>query len=187
MLSYFDLRKGTQFILEGEPYEILEFQQMQKAQDIVVAQTKIRNLITGKVFERNFHKRDVFEEAELEKTEAKFIYQHRGKFVFSESKNPANRFELTQEQIGTGAEFLKPGEFVTEIKFRGKTINVVLPIKIRLKVVESPPGLKGNRAQSGTKSVKLESGASINVPLFVEEGDVIEVNTQTGEYVKRAS
>jgi elongation factor P len=185
MLSYFDLRKGRQFILEGEPYEVLEFRQMQKAQDIVVAQTKIKNLITGKVFEKNFHKSDTFEEAELEKTEAKFIYQHKGKFVFSEIKNPSSRFELTEEQIGNGAKFLKPGQSLTAIKFQGKIINVVLPIKVQLKVTESPPGIKGGRAQSGTKIVTLETGAKINVPLFIEQDDIIEVNTETGEYVKR--
>jgi elongation factor P len=185
MLSYFDLRKGTQFILEGEPYEVLEFQQMRKAQDIVVAQTKLRNLITGKVLERNFHKSDTFEEVELEKTKVQFVYQHRGKFVFSESQNPANRFELAEEQIGEGARFLKSNQELTAIKFQQKIINIVLPIKVQLKVIESPPGLKGGRAQSGTKSVVLETGASINVPLFVEQGDMIEINTETGEYVRR--
>lgn len=185
MLSYFDLRKGTRFILEGQPYEVLEFQQMQKAQDIVVARTKIRNLLTGKVFERNFHKGETFEETGLEKTEVKFTYQHKGKFVFSESQNPASRFELTEEQIGSGAKFLKQNQMLIAIKFQDKIINVVLPIKVRLKVVESPPGLKGGRAQPGNKTVVLETGAQINVPLFIEQDDIIEVNTETYQYVKR--
>ncbi len=171
--------------MEGEPYEVLEFQQMRKAQDMVVAQTKIKNLITGKVFDRNFHKSDVFEEMELEKTEAKFVYQRKGKFIFSEIKNPANRFELTEEQIGTGAKFLKPTQALTAIKFQDKIVNIVLPIKVRLKVTESPPGLKGGRAQAGNKTVTLESGAQINAPLFIEQSDIIEINTESGEYVRR--
>ncbi len=185
MLSYFNLRKGIRFILDGEPYEVLEFRQMQKAQDVLVAQTKIRNLITGKVVEKNFHQEDAFEEAELEKIEVKFIYDHRGKFIFSESQNPSLRFELTEEQIGSVAKLLKPNQSLTGVRFDEKIINVVLPIKINLKVQEAPPGIKGDRAQGGTKPVTLETGAIVNAPLFVEEGDIIEVNTETGEYVRR--
>lgn len=185
MLSYFDLRKGVKFILDGEPYEVLEFQQIGKAQDVFVAKTKIRNLITGKVFEKNFHQSDNFEETELEKIEVKFIYRYRGKFVFSETKESSKRFELTEEQIGSAAKFLKQNQILTGIKFQEKIINIALPIKINLKVVEAPPGLKGNRAQSGTKPITLETGAKINAPLFVEAGDIIEVNTETGEYVRR--
>lgn len=185
MLSYFDLRKGTKFILDGQPYEVLEFQQIFKAQDVVTAKTKIRNLITGKVIEKSFHKGDTFEEAELDKTELKFIYSNCSKFCFAEVDNPKNRFELTEEQIGSGGKLLKPNQTLTGIKFQGKVINVILPIKVNLKVIEAPPGLKGDRAQAGTKTVILETGAKINVPLFIEEGDIIEVNTEKGEYVKR--
>lgn len=185
MLSYFDLRKGVKFILDGEPYEVLEFQQIYKAQDMVVARTKIRNLINGKVLERTFHQDDKFEEAELEKVEVKFLFSHRGKFGFCEKQNPSKRFELTEEQIGEGSKFLKSDQNIIGIKFQGKIINVFLPIKVRLKVIEAPPGLKGDRAQSGNKTITLETGAKINAPLFIKEGDIVEVNTENGEYVKR--
>ncbi len=185
MLSYFDLRKGVKFVLEGQPYEVLEFQQIGKAQDMFVARTKIRNLVTGKVLDKNFHKDDAFEEAELDKIEVKFIYSHHGKFIFSEAKDSSKRFELNEEQIGPAAKFLKPIQPLTGIKFDDKIINIALPIKINLKVMEAPPGLKGDRAQAGTKPATLETGTKINVPLFVEEGDIIEVNTETGEYVRR--
>lgn len=185
MLSYFQLRKGVKFVLDDEPYEVLEFQQMRKAQDVVVAQTKIRNLITGKVFERNFHLGDSFEEAEPEKIDVKFLYSYRGKFYFSEAENPKIRFELNEEQIGPGSKFLKPNQILNGIKFQGKIINVVLPIKIKLVVVEAPPGVKGDRAQSGTKIVTLETGAKVNVPLFIKVNDIVEINTETGEYVQR--
>jgi len=185
MLSYFDLRKGVKFILEGEPYEVLEFQQMYKAQDMAVAKTKIRNLITGRVHERNFHQGDTFEEAELEKIEIKLLFSHRGKFFLSEVTDPSKRFELSEKQIGEGAKFLKPNQSLTGIKFQEKIINIVLPIKVQLRVSEAPPGVKGERAQAGNKPVILETGATINVPLFIEQGDIIEVNTETGEYVRR--
>jgi len=185
MLSYFDLRKGVKFILEDQPYEILEFQQIYKAQDMVVARTKIRNLITGRVLEKTFRQSDTFEEAELEKVEVKFLFSHRGKFCFSEADNPSDRFELTEEQIGKGAKFLKPNQPLTGIKFQEKIINVVLPIKVQLKVVEAPPGIKGGRVQAGTKPVTLETGAIINTPLFIESGNIVEINTETGEYIRR--
>ncbi len=185
MLSYFDLRKGVKFILDGQPYEVLEFRQMGKAQDVVVAQTKIKNLINGKVIEKNFHQEDFFEEVEIEKMSAKFLYHHRGKFVFADLKNPAKRFELSETQIGEGAKFLKPNQEVTALIFQEKVINVSLPIKIQLKVEEAPPGIKGNRAQAGTKIITLETGAKINAPLFIEKGDIVEINTETGEYVRR--
>lgn len=187
MLSYFDLRKGVKFILDDEPYEVLEFQQIYKAQDMVVARTKIRNLINGKVLERTFHQDDKFEEAELEKVEVKFLFTHRGKFGFCETQNPGKRFELAEEQIGESSKFLKSNQNLTGIKFQGKIINISLPIKVQLKVIEAPPGIKGNRSQAGTKTVTLETGAKINVPLFVEEGDIIEINTETGEYTRRIS
>ena len=185
MLSYFNLRKGVKFILESQPYEVLEFQQIYKAQDMVVAKTKIRNLITGKVLEKTFHQGDAFEEAELEKIEVKFLYNHRGKFGFCESQNPRARFELEEEKIGEGANFIKPDQILTGIKFQEKVVNVLLPIKVQLKVVEAPPGVKGERAQAGTKPVTLETGVTINAPLFIKEGDIIEINTETGQYVRR--
>lgn len=185
MLTYFDLRKGVKFIFEGDPYEVLEFQQIYKAQDAVVAKTKVKNLISGKVLEKSFHQGDTFEEAELEKMEVKFVYSHRGKLVFCEAENPSKRFELTEEQIGEGIKFMKSNQVLAGIKFQDKIINVVLPIKVHLKVTEAPPGVKGERAQAGTKTVTLETGAQINVPLFVEMDDIIEVNTETGEYTRR--
>ena len=185
MLSYFDLRKGVQFVYEEQPYEVLEFQQIYKAQDMVVARTKIKNLVNGKVLERTFHQDDKFEEVELEKIEVKFLYSHRGKFGFCEAQNPAERFELIEEQVGPGAKFLKSNQVLSGIKFQERIINVVLPIKVQLRVTEAPPGVKGERAQAGNKPVILETGATINVPLFIEQGDIIEVNTETGEYVRR--
>lgn len=185
MLSYFELRKGIRFLLDGQPYEVLDFHQMGKAQDVVVAQTKLRNLINNKIIEKSFKEGDIFEEAELEKLEVKFLYSHRGEIWFCEAQNPAKRFELTEEQIGYALKFLKANQIISGIKFQNKIINITLPIKVNLKVTEAPPGVKGERAQAGTKQVTLETGAVVNVPLFIETGDVIEVNTETEEYIRR--
>jgi elongation factor P len=185
MLTHTDLKKGVQFILDGQPWEVLEAQLSKMAQRRPVIQSKIKNLLDGRVLERNFQQGDVFEEAELEKKEIKFIYQNKGEYFFCEPKDASKRFSFTEAQIGAQAKFLKPNENVTGIVFEEKIINFVLPIKVQLKVKESAPGVKGDRAQGGTKEAVLESGATIQVPLFIEQGDIIEVNTETGTYVKR--
>jgi len=185
MLTHTDLKKGVQFIFEGQPWEVLEAQLLKMAQRRPVIQSKIRNLLDGRVNEKNFQQGDVFEEADLQKKDIKFLYQSKGQYWFCEINDPSKRFFFTEDQIGTQAKYLRPNETVTGIVFEERIITFKLPIKVELKVKESAPGVKGDRAQGGTKSAILESGAEIQVPLFIEEGDVIEVNTETGTYVKR--
>ncbi|RJQ14754.1 elongation factor P [Candidatus Parcubacteria bacterium] len=186
MLGMNDLRVGTYFILDEEPYEILEARHVKMAQGRPVMQTKIKNLLTGNVLSRNFHQSDSFNEAELDKSKVKYLYNHRDQYWFSDIKDGSKRFSLTKSTIGNGVQFLKANLEVEAIAFDGKVINIVLPIKIDLIVKEAPPAIKGNTAQGGTKAVVLETESSINVPLFINAGDIIRVNTQTGEYVERA-
>lgn len=185
MLSYSELTKGTLFIFEGAPYEVLEMSFLRMQQRKATVNTKIRNLITGKVLERNWQASDSFEEAEIERKNSKFIYVNRGEYWFTAEKNPSDRFALPAEVIGDSARFLKPNTPVTALVFKGKVIKVTMPIKIDYKVTEAPPSIKGNTAQGGSKAVVVEGGASVNVPLFINEGDVIRINTDTGEYVER--
>jgi len=185
MINYNELKPGAVFILDGQPYEVLEFGFMRMQQRKPVAQTKIRNLITGKVLSRNFQHTDSFEEAEIDYKIVKFLYGHRDKFVFCEPNNPSARFELSQSAVGEQSKFLKPNAEVETVYFKNQLINVNLPIKMEFKVVEAPPAIRGNTAQGGTKQVKIETGTYINAPLFIREGDIIEVNTQTGEYTGR--
>jgi len=197
MVDYSELKKGVRVIIEGQPYEILEARPLKMAQRRVVLQTKLRNLITGNLLMQSFQQDDAFEEAEISKFEAKFLYSHpdrkssisngasHDRYFFVEKDNPSKRFDLTLEQIGEKAKFLKPNQIVEGVIFEGKIINVSLPIKVQLKVIEAPPGVKGERAQAGTKQVILETGTQVSVPLFVEQDDVIEVNTETDEYVRR--
>jgi elongation factor P len=187
MLSYTDLKTGTVFILDKQPYQVLEYNFLRMQQRKPVAQTKIKNLITGKIISRNFQPSDSFEEASVTYKKVKFLYSHRNKFVFSEIDNPSQRFELGEEQISDLTKFLKANSQVDVMEFEEKIINVSLPIKMDFKVIEAPPGVKGNTAQGGSKVVKIETGAMINVPLFIEEGDIIKINTQSSEYVERVS
>lgn len=185
MLTHTDLKKGVQFIYENEPWEVMEAQAMKMAQRRPVIQSKIKNLINGRMQEKNFQQGDVFHEADLIKKNIKFIYQNKGDYFFCEEKDPSKRFSFTADQIGEKAKYLKPNELVVGLVFGEKIINILLPIKVQLKVKESAAGVKGDRAQGGTKEAILESGAVIQVPLFIEEGNIIEINTETGEYVKR--
>ncbi len=185
MISYSELEKGIRIILDGQPYEIIEATSSFKARGHSVLQTKLKNLKTGNLISKTFHPSDRFEEAEVLRKQAKFIYVHRDKYVFSEKDDSSQRFELTKEQVGEKSKFLSPKQIVELIIFKDEIINFSLPIKINLKVIEAPPGEKGNRAEAGTKTVILESGAKISAPLFIEDNDIVEVNTETGQYVKR--
>jgi len=197
MINYNDLKPGTVFILDGQPYQVVEFSFVRMQQRKPVAQTKIKNLINGKVISRNFQHTESFQEAEIKYREVKFLYNHpdrkssisngtsRGKFVFCEISDPSKRFEIGEEQIGDAAKFLKQNSNIDVMEFEDKIVNVFLPIKMEFKVIEAPPSIKGNTAQGGVKAVKIETGASINVPLFVEQGDIIRINIQSGEYTER--
>ncbi len=181
-----DLRPKTYFIYEDQPYMVLETHHLKMQQRRPVVQTRMRNLLNGKVLERNLAQSDFFEEADVTRKEVKFLYNHRDEFWFADPKNPQDRFKLTAELIGDQAKFLKPNTILEALNWNDQVITVTLPIKMQFRVVEAPPGIKGDTAQGGTKTVVLDSGANINAPLFVNEGDEIIVNTETGQYVERA-
>lgn len=186
VLEYNELKPGTYFILDGQPYVVLEFNFLRMQMRKPVAQTKIKNLITSKVAEKTFQQTDKFEEAEIEKRPIKYLYNNRGEFWFSEERDASKRFKLEENLIGGSADLMKPNSIVESIEFKNKIIGINLPIKVDLRVIEAPPAIRGDTAQGGTKQVKLETGAIINVPLFINEGDIVRVNTQTREYVERA-
>lgn len=185
MLSYTDLKKGILFVKDGEPYEVLEsnFSRMQQRKAVV--QTKIKNLISGKIIEESFQPSDQFDEANIEKRTLLFLYNHRGDFVFCDPKNRSNRFSIIEENIGNKIKWLKANTEITAMFFDGKLINLSLPIKMDFKVRDAPPGVQGDRATAGTKSVTIETGAVIQVPPFINTGDTIRINTESGQYTER--
>lgn len=185
MLSINDLQNGIYVVYENTPYEVMEVKHLHMGRGGSSIQTKLKNLKTGQVLARNFKPADTFEEADIEKQKVKYLYNHRNEYWFSEENNLSNRFKLSKNQIGNIMHFLKPNMIVETLKFNGTILNVALPIKMDFKVIEAPPATRGNTAQGGTKTVMIETGMSIVVPLFVSEGDVIRINTQTGEYVER--
>src|SRR3989338_616886 len=147
MLTHTDLKKGTQFIYENQPWQVLDSLHVKMAQRRPVVQTKIKNLINGSVQEKTFQQGDIFEEAELVKKNIKFLYSNKGEYWFSEEKDPSKRFSFKEEQIGSHAKFFKPNSLVQGLIFQDNMINVLAPIKVNHIILETPPGVKGDRAQ----------------------------------------
>lgn len=193
MLNYNDLKPGIFMVFEGQPYVVMEFHFLRMQQRKPVVQTKIRNIITGKTVEKTFQPSDKFEEAEIETKPIKYLYStkpaHRGgggEHWFCEKDNPSARFKLEESVVPTFIDLLKANSLIDAKLFNEKIIGIEPPVKVELKVVEAPPSTKGNTAQGGNKQVKVETGAMINTPLFVDEGDTIVINTETRQYVERA-
>jgi len=187
MLEYNEIKEGRHIIYEGEPFEVISSHVFRKQQRKPVNATKLRSLLTGRITENSFHVSDKVEEAEIEKREIKYLYTNKGEFWFCESDNPAKRFELPEAMIGSASKFLKPNSLVDAMLFNDDIIGVKLPIKVDLAVKEAHPAVRGNTAQGATKSVVLETGAEIQVPMFIKEGDKVRVNTETGQYTDRVS
>ncbi len=185
MLTYNEIKPKKVILLNDEPYEVLDSHVFRKQQRKPVNATKLRNLITGKVTEYSFHVSEKAEEAEIESRPLVYIYQNRGEWWFHVVGNPSERITLAEDILGDQKKFLKEKMEIVGLFFNDKAIGVRLPIKVSYKVVEAPPTIRGNTSQGGNKLVKLETGAMINVPLFVEMGDTIEINTETGDYVSR--
>jgi elongation factor P len=187
MLDYSEIVGRKYIVLDGEPWEVLDSHVFRKQQRKPVNATKLKNMITGKVTERSFHVSEKVEEAEIEERDVKFLYQNRGEFWFCEANDPSARFKIDEDFIGVQSNFMKKDSIVQALSFGEKVISMRIPIKIDLKVIEAHPAVKGNTAQGGTKTVKLETGAEIQVPMFIKEGEIVRVNSETGEYVERAS
>jgi elongation factor P len=200
MLEYNEITIGKVIIFDNEPWEVIASHVFRKQQRKPVNAAKLRNLITGRVTEYSFHQSEKAEEADLEFKDIKFIYMQKparnaslssasvaggGEYWFHEDGDPSKRFALKEEQMGNGIKFLKKDAVAKAMIFQDKIIGVKFPIKVELKVIESPPNMRGNTAQGGNKVVKVETGATVNAPLFINEGDTIVVNTENGEYVSR--
>jgi len=186
MLEYSEIPAKKFIIYEGDPYEVIDSHVFRKQQRKPVNATKLRNLITGNIKEISFHQSEKVDEAEIDKKEMKYLYTNKGEHWFCDANDPSKRFPISEALVGTKVRFLKPKDLVTALMFGERILGVEIPIKVDLKVVEAPPAVKGDTAKGGSKQIKLENGTVINAPLFIEEGEVIRINTETGEYAERA-
>lgn len=192
MLEYSEIKERKVIIFNNEPCEVLESHVARTQQRKPQNQVKLKSLITGRTYNTTFQSSDSAEEAAIDKKEIKFLYHNKGEFWFADPKDPSKRFKLEAILIGDLAKYLKENTLVTAMTFEQdddeeRIIKIILPIKVEFKVKEAPPAVKGNTAQGGNKVAILENGTSVSVPLFINEGDVIMINTTTGEYSERVS
>lgn len=185
-MEFSDLKKGAIILFNSQPHEIMWSQFVRMQQRKPVMQVKMRNLLTSKVVEYSFKSGERVEAADITKQKAQFLYadQEGAHFMTEDSYEtvPIPK-EFSDDKIG----YLKEGETVTLQFFEDKPINIELPVKVNLKVTSTPPGIRGDTATGGTKPATLETGLVVNVPLFIKEGDIIRINTETGEYVERVN
>ena len=181
-----DLKIGTIILWENQPVQVIWSNRMRTAQRKPVMQTKLRNVITGKVYEYSFKFGESIEEADVVREKANFLYADDAgtHFMNNETFETVDiDKEVTQEQ----EKFLKESMEVQILRFNNKPVSIELPIKVDLKVTEAPPDTKGNSGGNVTKPVTLETGLVVDAPMFIKEGDIVRVDSRSGEYVERAS
>ena len=184
MLSITEIKTGSNIVFNEEPYTVLSVQHSKLGRAGAVLRTKIKNLKTGGIINKTFQGAEKVEEAEIEEKKGQYLYSDGVNFFFMDSEN-YEQFEIPSDVIGEQKKFLKEEIEVGIIYFKENPINIKLPIKMDFEVVEAPPAVKGNTADGGSKQVTLENGIKINVPLFINTGDVVKINTDTGEYTER--
>jgi len=185
ILSYNEIVQKKVIEYNGEPYEVLSSHVFRMQQRKPVNQTKLRHMVSGKVVEISFHQNESVPEADMGKMDALFLYSNRGESWFAEDGNPKNRFSFPEDAMADKVMWLKSNSPVEVLLYNEEPISIKIPVKMELKVVEAPPAVKGDTATGGDKKVKLESGAYVTTPLFINEGDILRINTDTGEYVER--
>lgn len=186
VLSYNEISLKRVIIWDTEPFIVLSSHVFRKQKRKPVNVTKLKSLISGRVVEQTFHANETAEEADIESRPIEYIYESRGEYWFNTPGKPSERFTLSQDVVGEEIRFLKPRTVVDAMVFNDSIIGVKIPIKVELKIKETAPAVKGNTSGNALKEAILETGAKIMVPLFINEGDVIRVNTESGEYTERA-
>jgi len=182
-----DIKKGINVLYNGEPYVVMtaNFVKMQMRKPVM--QTKLKNLLNGKTVETTFHQGDRIEVADMARNKVDYLYNDGQKYFFM-SQTDFEQFEIDKETLGDIAGYLREGDKVDALYFNDNPVSISVQPKVELKVVSSPEGVRGDSAQGRvTKVAEMETGLKINVPLFVKEGDVIRINTDTGEYVERVT
>ena len=192
MLEYSEIKERKIIVWEGQPYEVISSHVFRKQQRKPVNATKLKNLFTGRVAEISFASSDKAEEADITTRPATFLYKAKGEAWFAEASDKSKRFSLKEELIGEKIRFIKDNTEVeltiyTDDEDEERILGVKVPIKVELTVTDAPPSTKGNSVTGGTKVVTLETGATVNVPLFISAGEKIRINTDTGEYTERVN
>jgi elongation factor P len=187
VLAYNEIVPKKTIEYENAPYEVLSSHVFRMQMRKPVNQTKLKNIITGRVIEISFHQSETVGEADISTMQAVYLYTNRGQSWFTETGNPKNRFFFPEEAVHDKVQWLVQNAPVEILVYKDKPVTVSIPVKVELKVKEAPPAVKGDTATGGNKQVILESGATVLTPLFINPGDVLRINTDTGDYVERVN
>jgi elongation factor P len=187
ILSYNEIVQKKVIEYNNEPYEVLSSHVFRMQQRKPVNQTKLRNLLSGKVTEISFHQNENVPEADIEMMQAVYLYTNKGEAWFAESNNPKNRFFFSSDKVGEQVQWLKTNAPADVLLYKEKPVLIKIPIKVELTVKDAPPAVKGDTANGASKLVTLETGATVQTPLFINEGDILRINTELGEYVERVT
>ncbi len=185
MLSFNEIKTGKVLQVNSEPFLVIKTDHHKMGRGGAVLKVKLKNLINNNVLEKTYQGNDKAEEARTETKKANFMYKDQNEAYFMDNTS-FEQFSLTLENIGDKQFFLKDGTDVDVLYFNENPVSITLPVKMDFKVTSSPPGVKGNSSGNVTKQIEIETGAKITAPLFINEGDIIKVNTETGEYAERA-
>ena len=186
-VNYNEILPKRTVIMDDDPYIVLTSNISKKDRQKASNAVKMKNLRTGGVVDRTFHQADVLEEADIEKTKVKFLYENRGELWFCSPSDPSNRFNLDSDVVGDLADYVTSNTVVDAILFDEEIMSIITPLKVELKVTEASDAVKGNTSSSATKEVTLETGFLVQVPQFINKGDVIAINTESGLYSERIS
>ena len=185
-IGYGELKKGMSIEIEGEPYSVVDYERSKMQQRAPVMRIRFRNLLTGRVVDKTFSGYDVsFTPADVERRKSQYIYQD-GDFYYFMDNESYDQFPMDQGQVAETLDFIVEQMEVDLIFFKGTPITLELPITVDLKVINSPPGVRGDTATGASKEATVETGLMLQVPLFVKEGDVIKIDTRTGQYISRS-
>ncbi|MEE1047182.1 MAG: elongation factor P [Clostridia bacterium] len=184
MISAGDFRNGLTFEFEGNVYQVVEFQHVKPGKGAAFVRTKMKNVMTGAVVERTFNPTEKVEPARIERKEMEYLYEDSGLYYFMDQET-YEQTPLSEDQLGDALKFVMENMTVKILSYKGNVFAVEPPTFVELTVTETEPGVKGNTATNVTKPATVETGATITVPMFVNEGDVIRIDTRTGEYMER--
>ena len=185
MASTSDFRNGMTLVLDGEIFTLVEFQHVKPGKGVAFVRTRLKNLKTGAVLDRTFRSGDKVEDIRLEKRSMQYLYRDGAFYCFMDNEN-YEQYELSADAVGEATRFMQENTEVSVLVHGNQPISVELPYFVELKISETDPGLRGDTATGGTKPATLETGLVVQVPLFINEEDVLKIDTRTGEYVERA-
>jgi len=186
-INFSDLSRGLVIELDGQPWQVMDYERHKMQQRAPVTRIKLKNLLTGSVVERTFQRYDTaFSVADMDNRQAQYLYTD-GEFYHFMDQETFDEYELTKEILGASLDYLKEQMIVEVVFYKGNAININLPTHVELEVKDTPPSFRGDTAQGGNKPATLETGLRITVPMFITPGTVVRVDTRNGEYTERVS